>query len=303
MNTAAAIGAAAVIGLIVGSFLTVVVHRLPRMLERRWAQEAAAYLSADGATRAIGASDGSAAGAAAGQAGDAGHRYDLWMPGSACPHCQHRLRWWENLPVVSWLLLRGRCHACGQSIGLRYPLVELATASLFALCMARWGFGPTALVWAGFSATVLALALIDWDTTWLPDDLTLPLVWAGVLASALGWTGTPLEASVWGAAGGYLFLWAVARGFRLVTGQHGMGDGDFKLLAALGAWFGAPMLLPLVLLSSAMGAVAGLAMKATIGLVDGKYVQFGPWLGAAAGIVLGIGPDRLARAVSGSLGL
>ena len=287
MTATAAIWAAAVVGLLVGSFLNVVVHRLPRMLERRWTQEATAYLSARGAH----------------SADDTGSRYDLWMPGSACPHCHHRLRWWENLPVVSWLLLKGRCHACGHPIGLRYPLVELATAGLFALCTSRWGLGPIALAWAVFGATVLALALIDWDTTLLPDDLTLPLVWAGVLASALGWTGTALAASVWGAAGGYLFLWVVAHGFRVVTGQHGMGEGDFKLLAALGAWFGAPMLLPLVLLSSAMGAVAGLAMKATIGLVDGKYVQFGPWLGAAAGIVLAIGPERLTRAFADLPGL
>jgi len=139
------------------------------------------------------------------------------------------------------------------------------------------------------------LALIDWDTTLLPDDLTLPLTWAGLLASALGWTGVDLPTALWGAVAGYLFLWTVYQAFRLFTGKEGMGYGDFKLLAALGAWFGWPVLIPLVLISSVLGAIAGGLMKVSIGLVEGQYVQFGPWLAFAGFVAMVAGPDRLVQ--------
>ncbi len=272
-------GLAALAGLLVGSFLNVVIHRLPRMLERRWAQEVAAH-QAQGPVDVV---------------PDEDPHYNLVHPRSACPACGHVLRWYENIPVASWLLLRGRCSACRHRIGLRYPLVELATAALFGFAAARWGVGGAGAAWAAFGSALLALALIDWDSTLLPDDLTLPLMWGGLLASAQGWTGVPLEVAVWGAVAGYLFLWTVFHGFRLLTGKEGMGYGDFKLLAALGAWFGWPALIPLVLMSSILGAFAGGLMKVTIGLVEGKYVQFGPWLAAAGAVAMVMGQDRLVR--------
>ncbi len=185
---------AGVLGLLVGSFLNVVIHRLPKMLERQWADECAQLAGKP------------AAGAAP---------YNLVRPRSACPHCGHGIRWHENIPVLSWLALRGRCSACKARISVRYPLVELATGALFAYAAWRWGLTPAAAAWAGFAAAVLALALIDWDTTLLPDDITLPLAWAGLIASALGWTGLPLAESLWGAVAGYLSLWAVYQFFKL----------------------------------------------------------------------------------------
>jgi len=265
---------AAVLGLLIGSFLNVVIHRLPRMLEREWADECAELAGKPPADAAP---------------------YDLVRPRSACPHCGHLIRWHENIPVVSWLVLRGRCSACRARISARYPLVELATGGLFAYAAWRWGVTPAAAAWAGFSAAVLALALIDWDTTLLPDDITLPLAWAGLVASALGWTGLPLEESLWGAAAGYLSLWAVFHFFKLATGKKGMGYGDFKLFAALGAWFGWHALIPIVLVASALGAVVGIAMKLTSGLREGGYVPFGPFLAFAGLVSLVMGPDRVLR--------
>jgi leader peptidase (prepilin peptidase)/N-methyltransferase len=307
---------AVLVGLAVGSFLNVVVYRLPRMLERRWAQECAAF-AADGIgsrspaeVEAIDKTVGAAAAVTQAEAGadahaatspvDAGAEappYNLMRPGSSCPSCGHAIRWQHNVPVLGWLWLRGRCADCQARISPRYPLVELATGALFGLVAWRWGLTGPGLAWAAFGATLLALALIDWDTTLLPDDLTLPLVWGGLLASAQGWTGTDLPTALWGAVGGYLFLWTVYQAFRLFTGKEGMGYGDFKLLAALGAWFGWPALIPLVLISSLLGAVAGGLMKVTIGLVEGKYVQYGPWLAAAGFVAMAAGPDRLGRAM------
>ncbi len=265
---------AGVLGLLVGSFLNVVIHRLPKMLERQWADECAQLAGKP------------AAGAAP---------YNLVRPRSACPHCGHGIRWHENIPVLSWLALRGRCSACKARISVRYPLVELATGALFAYAALRWGLTPAAAAWAGFAAAVLALALIDWDTTLLPDDITLPLAWAGLIASALGWTGLPLAESLWGAVAGYLSLWAVYQLFKLATGKEGMGFGDFKLFAALGAWFGWQALIPIILVASVLGAVVGIAMKLTRGLREGGYVPFGPFLAFAGLVSLVLGPDRVLR--------
>ena len=308
------IALAILVGLAVGSFLNVVVYRLPRMLERRWAAECAAF-AAGGigarspaevetmdravgeavtvADQAAGARPASAEPAAGAQEAP----YNLLRPRSSCPRCGHAIRWQHNVPVLGWLWLRGRCADCRAPISPRYPLIELAGGALFGLVAWRWGLTGPGLAWAAFGATLLALALIDWDTTLLPDDLTLPLVWGGLLASAQGWTGADLPTALWGAAGGYLFLWTVYQAFRLFTGKEGMGYGDFKLLAALGAWFGWPALIPLVLISSLLGAVAGGLMKVTIGLVEGQYVQFGPWLAAAGFVAMAAGPDRLVRAM------
>ena len=248
---------AAVLGLVVGSFLNVVIHRLPLMLERRWAQEAALQ---------------------AGHAAPKEARLNLAVPRSACPHCGHRLRPWENLPVLSWLLLRGRCSACQCRISLRYPGVEIVTAAVFTYAAWRWGMTPAGAAWAAFAATLLALAVIDWDTTLLPDDLTLPLLWGGLLAAALGWSGTGLADAFWGAVAGYLSLWCVYQGFRILTGKEGMGYGDFKLFSALGAWLGWQALIPVILLASITGAGVGITMKLTGKLREGGYVPFGPFL-------------------------
>ncbi len=275
------IAVASLLGLLVGSFLNVVAHRLPGMLERRWARECAeAGLAGDDAQAAAATADPGP---------------NLLRPRSACPHCGHTIRAHHNIPVLGWLWLRGRCHDCGARISVRYPLVELATGAIFGYAAWRWGLGAAGAAWAGFGATLLVLALIDWDTTLLPDDLTLPLVWAGLIAATQGWSGIPLADALWGAVAGYLFLWTVFQGFRLLIGKEGMGYGDFKLLAALGAWFGWQALIPLVLISSILGTVAGLLMKLTIGLVEGRYVQFGPWLAAAGGVLMVLGTGPLLR--------
>ncbi len=271
---------AALLGLLVGSFLNVVIHRLPRMLERQWAAECS-ELSGQDTPPATSTP-----------------AYNLLHPRSACPACGHAIAWWENIPVLSYLLLRGRCSACSASISLRYPAVEIATAALFALVGARWGLTPEGAAWAAFAAALLALALIDWDTTLLPDDITLPLVWGGLLAAYFDWTGVPLEDALWGAVGGYLSLWTVYQAFKLVTGKEGMGYGDFKLFAALGAWFGWQALVPMILIASVIGAVVGIGMKFTQGLREGGYVPFGPFLALGGLAALAFGPQALLRLAS-----
>lgn len=257
----------AVLGLCVGSFLNVVIHRLPQILERQWQSDARAMLELP-------------------EPQDSGEGVPLSLskPASRCPKCGHAIRWYENIPLVSWLVLRGKCSACGTRISVRYPLVELATGALFAACGWRFGAQPTTLLWCGFVAVLVAAALIDWDTTLLPDDLTLPLMWAGLIVAAMGWN-LPLKEALWGTVAGYLSLWSVYWLFKLTTGKEGMGYGDFKLLAALGAWLGWPMILPIVLASSVIGAVIGIGMKLTGQLREGVYVPYGPFL-AGAGLVV-----------------
>lgn len=261
----------ALLGLCIGSFLNVVIHRMPLMLERRWRLESAETLGVEaGVAESI----------------------TLSRPRSRCPSCGHAIRWHENIPVLSWLWLRGRCAGCGTRIPLRYPFVELLTAALFAAVAWRVGPTPAALLWCGFVAVLVALAGIDWDTTFLPDDLTLPLLWAGLVASALGWT-LPLPDALWGAVAGYLSLWSVYWLFKLATGKEGMGYGDFKLLAALGAWLGLKMILPIVLAASVVGAVVGIGMKLGATLREGRYVPFGPFLAGGGLLVLLAGPARV----------
>lgn len=277
------------LGLCIGSFLNVVVHRLPRMLEQAWALDGAYQLADPEALSRHGAAPGQAVQLATAAEQWVKHLearplYNLAKPRSACPSCGHQLAWHENLPLVGWLRLRGRCASCGASIALRYPVLELLTGLLFAAVGWRLGAQPVALLWCGFVAILVAASAIDWDTTLLPDDLTLPLLWAGLLAAVLGWT-IPLSSAVWGAVAGYLSLWAVFWLFKLTTGKEGMGYGDFKLLAALGAWLGVNMLLPIVLAASAIGAVVGLVMKLTGALREGRFVPFGPFL-AGAGLVV-----------------
>jgi leader peptidase (prepilin peptidase)/N-methyltransferase len=290
--------ALALLGLAVGSFLNVVVHRLPLMLERQWWGDVAAQLGDDESFRrtfstapperlALAASGLEKFLAALAPLG-------LARPASRCPSCGHGIRWYENIPVLSWLALRGRCSACRTRIAARYPLVELATAGLFTGFAWRFGAQPAALMWCAVGAMLLALALIDWDTTVLPDALTLPLLWAGLGAAALGWLpGVGLEQSVWGAVAGYLSLWCVYWLFKLATGKEGMGFGDFKLLAALGAWLGWQAILPVVLMASIIGALVGLGMKATGSLREGRFVPFGPFLAGGGLVVIWAGLPRV----------
>jgi len=272
---------AGIFGLMIGSFLNVVIYRLPKMMERQWAQECAEYAQAP-----------------PGESATPLEPFNLMVPRSRCSICGHNIRWYENIPVVSYLALRGKCSACGSSYGVRYPLVEVAVAGLFFWCVWQWGFSPTALVWCGFSATLVTLAMIDWDTTLLPDGLTLPLLWAGLIAAALQFNASvSLSASLWGAVAGYLSLWLVYWAFKLVTGKEGMGYGDFKLFAALGAWFGWQALTPIILMASVIGAVVGIALKFTTGLREGGYVPFGPFLAAAGFTAMLFGPQTILRFV------
>jgi leader peptidase (prepilin peptidase)/N-methyltransferase len=257
------------IGLVVGSFLNVVIHRMPLMLQR----ETDNFIAVERDEPAP----------------HAGH-YNLVFPRSACPACGHTLSALENIPLISWIWLRGRCRYCRAPISARYPLVEL-----FASLLSGWvvwrlgsdigGLAALLLVW-----TMLALAMIDLDTQFLPDDLTLPLLWAGLLFNLTG-TFTPLADAVIGAAAGYLVLWFVYWGYRWVTGKEGMGYGDFKLLAALGAWLGWTMLPFIVLLSSALGAVVGVMMILLRGHQRDKPIPFGPFLALAGLIALLYGQD------------
>jgi len=284
------------LGLVVGSFLNVVVHRLPLLLERQWWSDAASQLGDGDSYRRV---FGAAAPAVAGQTArtlaqqiEALPAFGLARPASRCPSCGHGIRWHENIPLLGWLRLRGRCAACGAAISARYPFVELLTGVLFAAVAWRLGPQPSALLWCAVVAVLVALAAIDWDTTVLPDALTLPLLWAALLASALGWS-LPLADALWGAVAGYLSLWSVYWLFKLTTGKEGMGFGDFKLLAALGAWLGWKAILPIVLFASILGAVVGIGMKLTGALREGRFVPFGPFLAGGGVAVLLVGLPRV----------
>lgn len=281
-------GLAALFGLLIGSFLNVVIYRLPKMMERQWAAEATALQAEQAGNGAEPAPQ---------------EPFNLMVPRSRCPSCAHLVAWYENIPVVSYLFLRGKCSECGTRISPRYPLVELLTGGLFFWCVQHWGLTPTGLAWCGFSAVLVALAFIDWDTTLLPDDLTLPLLWAGLLASMLQWTQVPLASSVAGAAAGYLSLWLVYWAFKLATGKEGMGYGDFKLFAALGAWFGWEALVPIILMSSVIGAMVGIGMKVFSSLREGGYVPFGPFLVGAGLTAMIAGPKAILDTVLRGFGL
>jgi leader peptidase (prepilin peptidase)/N-methyltransferase len=250
--------------LAVGSFLNVVIHRLPLMMEQAWRRECAELT---------------------GEEVPAAERLSLALPGSRCPHCGHALRARENIPLLSYLFLRGRCSACAQPIGARYPLVEAGTALLSLLVV--WHFGVT---WEAGAALVLTwglivLAGIDIDTQLLPDSITLPLLWLGLLLSLAGGFASPRDA-ILGAALGYLFLWTIYQGFKLITGREGMGYGDFKLFALFGAWLGWQALPMILILSSVVGAVIGLALLARRGQDRHTPLPFGPYLAAAGWLAL-----------------
>ncbi len=256
-------------GLLVGSFLNVVIHRIPKMMEATWRQEARELLE---------------------QPAPKGEKtppiFNLVTPGSHCPHCNHRIRWYENVPVVSWALLKGRCSGCKAAISKRYPIIELLTALVAGLCAWRFGYDPWLIFMLYGSFTLLALAVIDLDTTLLPDDLTYPLLWAGLLASVLGISPVSLPDAVIGAMAGYLALWSLYWVFKLLTGKEGMGYGDFKLLAALGAWLGWQYLPVVVLLSSVVGLVFAVSMMASGSVKRDQGIPFGPYLAIAGWIAL-----------------
>ena len=263
----------ALLGLCIGSFLNVVIHRLPLMMERDWRIDSAELLGVEVSLPAP---------------------ITLSTPRSRCPHCAHRIGWRENIPLVSYLGLRGRCAACKAPISPRYPAIELLTAALFAACGLRFGATPAVLLWCGLSATLVALAFIDLDTQLLPDSLTMPLLWAGIVASALGWTPVPLAASVGGAVAGYLSLWLVYHAYRLIRGKEGMGAGDFKLLAALGAWLGWQLIPSIILLSSAVGAAVGIGLIVLRRHDKDVPIPFGPYL-AGGGIAALFFGEQLTR--------
>ncbi len=278
---------AGILGLLVGSFLNVVIYRLPLMLERGWRAEAADLLAAADAAHA------------ATLPADPGPAFNLLAPRSACPHCKTPIKARHNVPVLSWLWLRGRCAACGAGISVRYPAVELATALASATVAWHFGFGLPAACALLVTWTLIALAGIDIDHQLLPDGLTLPLMWGGLAAAALlghgAGGGLPLgpRASILGAAAGYLSLWLVFHAFRAVTGKEGMGYGDFKLFAALGAWLGW-QLLPLVLvLAAAAGAVLGIALIVFRGRDRAAPLPFGPYLAMAGWLAMLYGSSMI----------
>lgn len=287
-----------ILGLCIGSFLNVVIHRIPLMLERQWLHESAAQLTdASAMARVAGVPQAEAdqlakAVDAYGTKIEALPPFGISKPRSRCPHCGHQLRWHENLPVIGWLRLGGKCAACKAPISKRYPIIEAVTGLAFAALSWRFGAQPTTLLWCGFVAALIALAMIDWDTTLLPDAINQPLLWAGLIAALMGWT-IPLDKALMGALAGYLSLWSIYWLFKLATGKEGMGFGDFKLLAALGAWLGWQMILPIVLGASAIGAVVGIIMKMNAGLREGRYVPFGPFLAGGGLVVLFAGQQTV----------
>ncbi len=269
----------ALLGLFIGSFLNVVIHRLPKMLEAQWADECHQLMHPD-------------------QELPEKPSFNLMTPRSRCPHCGHQIRWYENVPVLSYLLLSGKCANCKAKISMRYPAVELLTGALFAYCGLRWGWSWQTAAWCTFCAALVALTFIDWDTTLLPDDITLPLVWLGLIVTALRWnTEVTLISSVWGAVAGYLSLWSVYWAFKWVTGKEGMGYGDFKLFAALGAWFGWQALVPMILLASVIGAIVGIILKFNSALREGSYVPFGPFLAGSGVVALIFGHANILKAI------
>ncbi|MBQ5941855.1 MULTISPECIES: A24 family peptidase [unclassified Massilia] len=264
--------AAALFGLLVGSFLNVVIYRIPAMMQR----ESDNYVAAE-----------------TGKEPPHTERFNLMVPRSRCGHCGHQITAMENIPVISWLALRGKCSSCKTPISARYPAIELFTAIVSGLLVWTFGSGAMGLATLLFAWLLIAMTFIDFDTQLLPDDLTYPLLWAGLLVNING-TFVPLQDAVIGAAAGYLVLWAVYWLFKLVTGKEGMGYGDFKLLAALGAWLGWAMLPTIILLSSIVGAVVGISLILFAKRGRDKPIPFGPYLAAAGLIALFYG-EQLSR--------
>lgn len=266
-----------ILGLMVGSFLNVVIHRLPKMMQREWESQCTELKGDPETTLAP---------------------FNLAQPRSACPTCGHQISALENIPIISYLFLRGRCRQCATPISMRYPLVESLTGLLSGFIAWHFGFGAAALFALIFTWMLIALTFIDLDTQLLPDSITQPLLWIGLLIN-LGGTFTPLQSALVGAVAGYLTLWSVYWLFKLTTGKEGMGYGDFKLLAAIGAWFGWQMLPLVILLSSLVGAIVGITL-----IVFAKHgrnipIPFGPYL-AGGGLIAMFWGQQITQAYLGS---
>jgi leader peptidase (prepilin peptidase) / N-methyltransferase len=267
---------ACIISLLVGSFLNVVIHRLPRIMEREWKHDCCELLEVD-------------------QQVDASKPYNLVTPNSHCPHCDAPVKPWQNIPIISYMFLRGKCANCSGPISVRYPLVELATGLLSGYIAWQWGATPQAMAAICLTWVLITLTMIDIDTQLLPDSLTLPLLWAGLILNSGAFFGGSLEGqglfvsledALWGAVAGYMVLWSVFWLFKILTGKEGMGFGDFKLLAALGAWMGWQALPLIIILSSLVGAVIGVAGILIMGRDKNIPIPFGPYLAIAGWIAL-----------------
>lgn len=269
------------LGLCVGSFLNVVIHRTPHMMVAAWRQECSQFMAEQAdmppehtqPLANIVAADPS---------------ITLSTPASRCPHCAHKIKWYENVPLISWLILRGRCSDCKAAIGLRYPIVELVTALLSMLVIYQFGVSAVGLSALILVWTLVALTGIDFDTQLLPDRLTFPLAGLGLAVNSQGWFVSPTQ-SIWGLLLGFLSLWVVVKIFYLITKKHGMGQGDFKLLAVLGAWLGPTMLPLIILLSSLLGSIVGIILMKKQG--ESRPFAFGPYIAIAGIIALLYGPD------------
>jgi leader peptidase (prepilin peptidase)/N-methyltransferase len=270
-----------VLGLLIGSFLNVVVYRLPVMMERDWQSQAKQILEIQDTREDNDAEES--------------ETFNLVLPNSRCPSCNRPIRPWENIPVLSYLVLGGKCAGCKDSISIRYPLVELLTGLLTVIVVIQYGLTPVAIVLACLTFGLIALALIDYDTKLLPDDITLPLLWLGLIVNYYELV-TNFSSAFWGAILGYLALWSVYQTFRLMTGKEGMGYGDFKLLAVLGAWMGWELLPLIIILSSLTGAVIGGSLIA-LGRDRNNPIPFGPYLAIAGWIALMWG-EQITRAYS-----
>jgi leader peptidase (prepilin peptidase)/N-methyltransferase len=287
------IGACFVLGLTLGSFLNVVIYRLPLMLEREWREQCAEISSTPAPTSA---SESAMAPTSAGaEPASRQERFNLIVPRSACPACRAPITALQNIPILSWLILRGRCARCGAPISARYPLVEALTGALSALVAWKFGFAWPALAAMLLTWYLIALTFIDIDHQLLPDSLTLPLLWLGLFlslwSSQAGAAAVPVDtrSSLIGAIAGYVSLWSVYHLFRLLTGKDGMGYGDFKLFAALGAWLGWQMLLPTILVAALAGAVVGVALIALRRQDRSAPIPFGPFLASAGWLMLMFG--------------
>jgi leader peptidase (prepilin peptidase)/N-methyltransferase len=289
-SPAALIAAALVLGLVVGSFLNVVIYRLPVMLDRQWRADCAELIPATARVPQRPTAQPAP--------------FNLAVPGSSCPACKAPIKAIHNIPVLSYLALRGRCASCRIRISARYPAIELLCGLMTALVADRFGYDPSTLCAMLITWFLIALTFIDLDHQLLPDSLTLPLLWLGLLASLTSWSSAahslPVDpvSAICGAVVGYLSLWLVYHAFRMLTGKEGMGYGDFKLLAALGAWLGWRMLLPIVLLAALVGAVAGIALIALRRHQRGTPIPFGPFLAAAGWLAMMWGPQLVARYLS-----
>lgn len=280
-NMSVALVVFTLLGLCVGSFLNVVIHRIPLMMQYAWRQECSQFLAQQ-------TDMPSAQTAVLTDIVAKDVPITLSTPASRCPHCAHKIKWYENIPLISWLVLRGRCSDCKAAIGVRYPVVELVTALLSGLVIYHFGVTATGLSALVLVWTLIALTGIDFDTQLLPDRLTFPLAGLGLAVNSQGWFVTPTQ-SIWGLLLGFLSLWIVVKIFYLITKKHGMGQGDFKLLAVLGAWLGPAMLPLIILLSSVLGSIVGIILMKKQG--ESKPFAFGPYIAIAGIIALLYGSD------------